>query len=581
MSSGRLLSAAESMDLVSHTIKVDGTELPASIQVLAVVIHKELNRVPYAKLTILDGDPSLSDFPVSNESLFLPGAEVSVFLGYHGATDRIFQGIVISQRVRIREGGSQLMVECRDAATKMTSTRRSGYFYDNKDSEVMESLITRNGLSATIEDTAYAHPELIQYHCSDWDFMVTRAQANGMVCAVDGGEISIKKPNLDQESTGTASFGSNILEFDAEMDGRNQYPEVNAQGWSLTDQRIVHVEGADPSLALNGNLSVATLAESMKHETLELKHGGKLGDVQLQEWANAKWLFQQLAKTRGRVRVQGVSQVIPGGLITLEGVGDRFSGDVFVSGVFHQFAEGNWTVDIQFGMNPEWFSESHNIHAAPASGLYAAIRGLQTGVVTQLQDDPEAEERIMVRIPIINEQEQGIWCRWSSLDAGSERGMVFRPEIGDEVIVGFINEDPNQAVVLGMLPSSAHPTPIAATDDNHEKGYVSRSGLQLLFDDEKKSVKLETPNGKQITISEQDDVLTLKDDHGHQITLSEDGIALESSKDITLKSTGDIVLEGNNVTLMAQAQFKAEGNSGAEVTTSGAAVLKGSIVQIN
>lgn len=581
MSPGRLLSAAQSMDLVSHLIKIDDTELPASIQVLAVVIHKELNRVPFAKLTILDGDPSLTDFPLSNEALFVPGAEVSISLGYHGSTEQVFKGIVIAQRIRIREGGSQLMVECRDASYKMTTIRRSGYFYESSDSEVMESLITRNGLDAAVDATAHSHPELVQYHCSDWDFMVTRAQANGMVCIVDAGKILIKKPDLNQDTAGTASFGSNILEFDAEMDGRNQYPEVNAQGWNLADQQVLKVEGNDPSLALNGNLSVTQLADSIKNKALELKHGGKLNDVQLKEWADAKWLFQQLAKTRGRVRVQGVSQVTPGGMITLEGVGDRFSGDVYVSGVFHHFAEGNWTVDIQFGMNPEWFSESRDIHANSASGLFAAIRGLQTGVVTQLQDDPEAEERILVRIPIINEQEQGIWCRWSSLDAGAERGMVFRPEIGDEVIVGFVNEDPNQGIVLGMLHSSAKPTPIEAKDENHEKGYVSRNGLQLLFDDEKKSVRLETPNGKSITISEEDDILSLKDDHGHQVMLSADGIVLESGKDIMLKSTGDIVLEGNNLTMKAQAQFKAEGSAGAEVSTSGAAVLKGSIVQIN
>ena len=45
----------------------------------------------------------------------------------------------------------------------------------------------------------------------------------------------------------------------------------------------------------------------------------------------------------------------------------------------------------------------------------------------------------------------------------------FRPEIEDEVIVGFINEDPNQAVSLGALHSSKNPAPIGIADDNHQK----------------------------------------------------------------------------------------------------------------
>ena len=96
--------------------------------------------------------------------------------------------------------------------------------------------------------------------------------------------------------------------------------------------------------------------------------------------------------------------------------------------------------------------------------MLPAIGGLQIGVVSQLQDDPDGEDRILVQIPIIDNQEQGIWCRVSSLDAGDSRGAYFRPEIGDEVIVGFINEDPNDAVVLGMLHSSAKPAPITASD---------------------------------------------------------------------------------------------------------------------
>ncbi|EON78220.1 VgrG protein [Lunatimonas lonarensis] len=581
MSNGRSLAAEQSMDLVSHTIKVGGAELPAAVQVASIAIQKELNRIPYAKITVLDGDPASADFSLSNESIFLPGQEIEIALGYHASTETVFKGIITSQRIRIREGGSQLLVECRDKATKMTLRKRSGYYYDSKDSEVIESLITRNRLASEVSDTGYAHAELVQFDCTDWDFMVARAQANGMLCAVDGGKITISGPDLTQESLGTASFGNNILEFDADLDGRNQFSGINAIGWSLADQKVTIQEGSDPNLALNGNLSAADIADAMGIGTLELRHGGKLSEAQLQEWADAKWLFQQLAKIRGRVRIQGVSHVNPGSMIALEGVGDRFSGKVFVSGVSHRYAEGSWILDIQFGINPEWFTDTYAIHSAPAAGLYASVKGLQTGLVTQLGDDPEGEDRILVRIPIVNEEEQGIWCRLTCLDAGKDRGAFFRPEIGDEVIVGFINEDPNQGIVLGMVHSSANPTPVPASDDNHEKGYVSRDGLRLIFDDDKKSILLETPGGKRIHVNEDEGIATMEDEHGNKVVLSESGISVESEKDISVKSAGDIVLEGNNVTVKAQQQATMEGGAGAEVSTSGTAVLKGSLVQIN
>lgn len=581
MSNGSLIASDQTSDLVSYTVLVDGNELPETIQVLGISVHLELNRIPFAKLIILDGDPTVSDFPISNEPLLLPGKPVEISLGYRSVNESVFKGVIINHRIKIRDGLTQLIIECRDESTKMTVCRRSGYYYDSKDSDVIEALISRNGLEADVAASNFTFPELVQYHTSDWDFMVARAQANGMVCRADQGKIAVFRPDLGQESLGSVAFGFTVLEFDAEIDGRHQYGRVNAYSWNAADQELMEIEGRDPELSLTGNVSPADLAGQLGTDQLDLKHGGNLSDVSLQDWANAKWLFQQLAKVKGRVRFQGISKIKPGEKITLEGVGDRFSGDVFVSGLVHQFSEGNWTIDVQFGMSPEWFTETYDIHSPAASGLVGAIRGLQIGVITQLQDDPDGEDRILVKIPIINAQEQGIWCRLGSMDAGSDRGTFFRPEIGDEVVVGFINEDPNQAIVLGMLHSSAHPSPKPASDDNHEKGYISRSGIQFVFDDEKKSIVMETPNGKQLSISEEDDAIVLQDDHGHSVTLNADGITLESAKDLIIKSTGDITLEGTNISIKAQAQFKAEGGGGAEVSTSAVAVLKGSMVQIN
>ena len=316
-------------------------------------------------------------------------------------------------------------------------------------------------------------------------------------------------------------------------------------------------------------------------DNLELKHGGAVTDAELQDWADAKWLFQQLAKVRGRMKFQGIPSVKPNTVIKLEGVGDRFNGNVYVTGVSHSITEGNWTVDAQFGLNPEWFSETYDVNARPASGLLPAIGGLQIGIVSQLQDDPDGEDRILVQIPIIDNQEQGIWCRMASLDAGDARGAFFRPEIEDEVIIGFINEDPNDAIVLGMLHSSAKPAPITASDDNHEKGFVTRSDMRVLFDDDKKSINISTPAGKIILLDEDAGTIVIEDDNSNVITIDDNGIVMESPGNIELKASGDVSIEGTNVNITANAEFKAEGSAGAEVSTSAIAVLKGSLVQIN
>jgi uncharacterized protein involved in type VI secretion and phage assembly len=167
------------------------------------------------------------------------------------------------------------------------------------------------------------------------------------------------------------------------------------------------------------------------------------------------------------------------------------------------------------------------------------------------------------------------------LDAGSERGTVFRPEIGDEVIVGFLNDDPRNAVVLGMCHSSSNAAPIPATDDNDEKGYVSRTKIKIQFDDNKKALLIETPGGNRLTMSDEDKKVKIEDQNSNSITMDQDGIKIESAKALELKAATDFKAEGLNSTIKGSSQLKAEGGSAAEFSSSGSTSVKGSIVQIN
>ena len=184
------------------------------------------------------------------------------------------------------------------------------------------------------------------------------------------------------------------------------------------------------------------------------------------------------------------------------GIGQRFVGKQYVAGVRHTFADGNWETDVAFGLCPDVYAATYPVTALPAGGLLPAVNGLQIGIVTALENDPDGEDRIKVRLPLVSASEEGVWARLATLDAGDGRGTYFRPEIDDEVVVGFLDDDPRFPVVLGQLHSSAKPAPAAGSDDNNVKGYVSRSKLKLTFDDDKKVVVLETPEGNTLTLSE-------------------------------------------------------------------------------
>jgi len=568
--------------VVTHTIISGGTEVSRQYQLLSIIVNKEVNRIPMATLVYTDGELSKQSFELSGKADFEPGKEIEIKVGYSTDEKTLFKGIVIKHSIRVRNKNSVLIIECKDKAVKMTAACKNKYSLDSKDSDIIEELIDTYGLDKDVTSTTVTHKQIVQYNCTDWDFMLCRAEVNGLLCIPNDGKLSVAPPEFSGDSALTIQYGATVHNLDAEIDARLQYKSVKGSVWNYTDQELLKdTEAEDPGVPNAGNLSADTLADVIGETEFRLFHGAKIEEPELQAWVNAAMMKNRLSKIRGKVTTDGTADVLPGQLIQLNGVGDRFEGKLFVTGIRHQITEGLWQTTFQFGINPEWFVQTYNVQQPMSGAMLPAIQGLHIGIVTQLESDPDGEDRIKVKIPVINNDEDGIWCRVATLDAGEKRGTFFRPEITDEVIVGFIDNDPRHVVVLGMLNSSAKPAPLTAADDNHEKGYVSRSEMKMIFNDEKKSFTLETPAGNKFIITEDEKKIHLEDQNGNKITMNEDGIKMESAKDIIMKATGDIKAEGVNINIKGSAQTKVEGGSGAEVSSGGTTNVKGSMVNIN
>lgn len=582
MPNERTIPSDAPKSVATFNIFSGGTAVSKTYHVLSVVVNKEVNRVPSATIILMDGEASRQNFEISNQPDFEPGKEIEIKAGYSSNEESIFKGIVIKHSIKVRKKNSVLMIECRDKAVKMTVACKSKYFKEVKDSDAIEELIDSYGLDKQVDATSLQHKQIVQYNSTDWDFMLSRCDASGLLCFTNDNKITVSKPQFSGNPVLTIQYGATVLDLDAEIDARLQFKSVKGSSWNYTSQELLDsVEAADAGVPDAGNLSSATLAGVINAEEFRLVNSVKMEEPELQAWVDMKMMKHQLAKIRGRVRTDGTAAVNPGQLIQLNGVGERFEGKLYVTGIRQEIQEGTWQTVFQFGINPEWFAQTYNIQQPLAGALMPAIEGLQIGIVTQLQDDPEGENRILVKIPVIHKDDEGAWCRVSSLDAGNERGMFFLPEVGDEVIVGFINNDPRHGIVLGMVNSSAKPAPLQASDDNHEKGYQSRSKMKVVFNDDKKSLNIETPGGNKILVTEEDKKIHLEDQNGNKLIMNQDGITIESIKDVIIKATGDVKAEGVNINLKGSAQTKVEGGAGAELSSGASTTVKGSIVQIN
>ena len=151
----------------------------------------------------------------------------------------------------------------------------------------------------------------------------------------------------------------------------------------------MEVEGTEPTVNKQGNLSGENLANAIALNAWELRHSGRIQEPELKAWADAQLLKSRLAKIQGRVKTIGYPDAKPDTLIELKGVGKRFNGLAYVSGIRHELNGGAWYTDMQLGLAPQWFYQETDIVEKPASGLLPGVNGLQIGVVVQLQGDPQ------------------------------------------------------------------------------------------------------------------------------------------------------------------------------------------------
>lgn len=573
----------------TFTVLINGVDVTAKYGVVSLMINRRVNRVPVAEVVLYDGDAARGEFPLSDKVDFIPGKEVTIKGGYKKDEKVIFKGIIIKHSIKAPlNAPSTLMLELRDKSVKMTINRKNKYYNDKLDSQIISSITGDNGVKGKVDPTKVLYEEMVQYYCTDWDFVVSRAEANGMLVIADDGKVNVQAPLFVPKGDSLMlKYGDNIVDFEAEMDARQDYKNVKAVKWDYSKQEVVEKKATPPVMKEEGNITGEDESKVLGVDEYLLQHAGKLEDQELTAWASSKLLRSRMAKIKGRVRIYGVNNVKPGDVVTLQGVGKRFNGIAFVSGVLHSFSiNSTWYTDILFGFAQEWFYEQYdNINDAPSAGLLPAMNGLVTGIVTDIVDQKGGEFRVRVRIPLIDKGEKGVWARIVSADAGKDRGILIRPEKDDEVIMGFVNDDPRDAVILGMLYSKKNkvPSDLTPDKDNKIKGWITKSKIKFLIDDKKKIVTIETPGKNKIVINDDKKSITLEDQNKNKIVMDDKGVLIDTPKDFVVKAKGKITLEATKDLSASSKSGKAviKGTSSAELSASGTTTVKGSLLKLN
>ena len=537
------------------TILSTGEEMDARYEVMSVSIDNTVNRIASAQVTILDsGNPttSLRFLDISDAGYFIPGNEFEIRLGYleqsRSEDIQVFTGVLVKHRIRMSMKGAYLTLNLRAPAVAMTRVRRNVVFPgDMTDTDIVDKII--GGYDkvepGTIDAGEYKHTsEMVQYYCLDWDFILARAAANGRWVLCEGNLVSVTAPEVKPAADFTLDFSiESCYSFDMEISILDQVPSVSAGAWDLAEQGQVETEQLQVPQPGQGNLSPSEMAAALGIPVVKLQSLVDIDAEEVESWAGARLLQSLLSLYRGTFSLPGMALLKPGSTVEFTGLNERFNGRTIVSAVRHEVNAEGWQTHVQFGLSAGWVQHARMMTDVDAAGLVPGIHGLQVGVVQKFSKDQAGKFRIPVLIPAFTaapdaDSEAGdiVLARLGTVDAGAGRGALFHPEPGDEVILGFINNDPRQPVILGSMHGPKNKPPADAVDDStgyRFKGFVIDENISMRFD------KSTSPALIDIVASDGNMISLSADDQGSLLVTAKKGIQLEPAEalEVTTKKT--------------------------------------------
>jgi phage protein D len=201
-------------DLPSFSIRCNGVSIPDTFAVISIWMHHGCNQIPYCQIEIQDYDPTTHSFPVSNSDVFELGVQIEVLFGYESNIKTVFKGTVVEQSLQSTDFSSLvLQVKCMANAFKMDTTPKNARYTKLSDSAILSNIIQEYQLIPDVQATNSIVNELLQNQTSDWDFLLERAEANGLVVLVDDNTIHVKEVPGAQQAAISCTFGNDIFEF--------------------------------------------------------------------------------------------------------------------------------------------------------------------------------------------------------------------------------------------------------------------------------------------------------------------------------------------------------------------------------
>ena len=361
---------------------------------------------------------------------------------------------------------------------------------------------------------------------------------------VEGTTLHFKAPKADADPI-ELQWAATLSEFHPTMTTMDQVAGVTVRGWDPEKRQEIVAragEGRDTP-----SVGESRQGGKMAKEAFGIEASTLAADTPIRNQAQADTLAKALAERHASrfIEADGISagnpKIVAGTPLKISAVGTRFSGTYLVTSCRHEYGkEKTFTTHFSVsGQNP-----SSLLALLSESSPPPPHRGLVVGIVTDNQD-PDKLGRVKVKYPWLAPDQASDWARVVSIGGGPERGIGFLPEINDEVLVGFEQEDIHHPYVLGGLWNGVDKPPPDVTKGisggKIQKRVIrSRVGHQITLDD--------TDGGGGIEIVDQGGNSVKIDSASNSLKVKVTGdVSIEATGTIKLKANGPVEIKGMGV----------------------------------
>jgi uncharacterized protein involved in type VI secretion and phage assembly len=202
--------------------------------------------------------------------------------------------------------------------------------------------------------------------------------------------------------------------------------------------------------------------------------------------------------------------------------------------------------------------------------------GVASGIVID-NEDPDGLHRVKVEFPVIADiAPKTSWCRVTSPMAGKDRGWVLLPDVGTEVLVGYVGMSATPVVLGGLFNGKDDKIPYDNADGKNNLRLIwTNADHQMVFDDSSGAESI----GIGAKASKVGDVTSgvvhqLMDDSKKKFIQKSDGdIEMEAKgtlkitcMDFEVSAKGAITIEATKTSKLAGASTTIEGKAKVAVT---------------